>query len=139
MLAGLPPAKGLDVLTLSIALALALLSGLFKLGFIANLLDRPVVTGFITAAFVPIGIGQLKHILEVPLRGHNLPELVQSLWQYANEVDLFPGVVGITSIVFLWWARVPLTQILYRFMSESSAKVTSAIADLKQDQQSLET
>tara|TARA_B100000767_G_C19753459_1_gene531855 strand:- start:7 stop:309 length:303 start_codon:yes stop_codon:yes gene_type:complete len=50
MLAGLPPAKGLDVLTLSIALALALLSGLFKLGFIANLLDRPVASSLSTLA-----------------------------------------------------------------------------------------
>ena len=65
--------SGLDVLTLSMTLALLsgvlmLIMGLFKLGFIANLLGRPVVTGFITAAGILIALGQLKHILGIHFR-----------------------------------------------------------------------
>ena len=53
--------SGLDVLTLSMTLALLsgmlmLLMGFLKLGFIANLLGRPVVTGFITAAGILIAL-----------------------------------------------------------------------------------
>ena len=96
---------GLDVLTLSMTLALLsgilmLFMGLFRLGFIANLLGRPVVTGFITAAGILIALGQLKHILGIPLRGHNLPELASGLWQYGSDTHLLTVVIGVTSVVF---------------------------------------
>ncbi|MDC9720095.1 MAG: sulfate permease [Gammaproteobacteria bacterium] len=125
--------SGLDVLTLSMSLALLsgmlmLLMGLFKLGFIANLLGRPVVTGFITAAGILIALGQLKHILGIPLGGHNLPELAQGLQQFGTDIHLVTVVVGGTSIAFLWWARAPLTRLLSRFMSKTAASALSKMA-----------
>src|SRR3546814_9986179 len=54
------------------ALVLALLSGVFlplmgvlKLGFLANLLSHPVVSGFITASGIIIATSQLKAIFEI--------------------------------------------------------------------------
>ena len=125
--------SGLDVLTLSMTLALLsgvlmLIMGLFKLGFIANLLGRPVVTGFITAAGILIALGQLKHILGIPLGGHNLPELANGLVQYGSDTHLLTVAVGVTSIVFLWWARAPLTRLLCRFMNKTAASALSKMA-----------
>jgi len=125
--------SGLDVLTLSMTLALLsgalmLIMGLFKLGFIANLLGRPVVTGFITAAGILIALGQLKHILGIPLGGHNLPELANGLVQYGSDTHLLTVVVGVTSVVFLWWARAPLTRLLCRFMNKTAASALSKMA-----------
>ncbi|MGY8907150.1 MAG: SulP family inorganic anion transporter [Pseudomonadales bacterium] len=125
--------SGLNVLTLSMTLALLsgmlmLIMGLFKLGFIANLLGRPVVTGFITAAGILIALGQLKHILGIPLGGHNLPELAQGLLQYGRHTHLLTVGVGVISILFLWWARAPLTHVLCRFMSKNSASALSKLA-----------
>jgi len=107
---------------------LMLIMGLFKLGFIANLLGRPVVTGFITAAGILIALGQLKHILGIPLGGHNLPELAQGLLQYGRHTHLLTVGVGVISILFLWWARAPLTHVLCRFMSKNSASALSKLA-----------
>ena len=125
--------SGLDVLTLSMTLALLsgvlmLIMGLFKLGFIANLLGRPVVTGFITAAGILIALGQLKHILGIPLGGHNLPELANGLVQYGSDTHLLTVAVGVTSIVFLWWARAPLTRLLCRFMNKTAASALRKMA-----------
>ena len=125
--------SGLDVLTLSMTLALLsgvlmLIMGLFKLGFIANLLGRPVVTGFITAAGILIALGQLKHILGIPLSGHNLPELSNELVQYGSDTHLLTVTVGVTTIVFLWWARAPLTRLLCRFMNKTAASALSKMA-----------
>lgn len=125
--------SGLDVLTLSMTLALLsgvlmLIMGLFKLGFIANLLGRPVVTGFITAAGILIALGQLKHILGIPLSGHNLPELANELVQYGSDTHLLTVTVGVTTIVFLWWARAPLTRLLCRFMNKTAASALSKMA-----------
>jgi SulP family sulfate permease len=126
-------ASGLDVLTLSMSLAflsgtLMLIMGLFRLGFIANLLGRPVVTGFITAAGLLIALGQLKHILGIPLVGHNLPELVQGLLQYGRHAHLLTVIIGVASIGFLWLARSHLRLFLCRFMSPTKASAFSKMA-----------
>ena len=54
----------------SYAIALALLSGLFlfllgflRLGFIANFMSHPVISGFTSAAALIIGFSQFKHLL----------------------------------------------------------------------------
>lgn len=54
------------------ALLLALMSGLIltlmaflRLGFIANFLSHPVISGFISASGLLIAIGQVKHLLGI--------------------------------------------------------------------------
>ena len=58
------------------AMLLALLSGLLlagmallRLGFVANFLSHPVISGFISASGLLIAVGQLKHVLGVPVAG----------------------------------------------------------------------
>jgi len=126
-------ATGIDVITLSMALALMsgllmLVMGLFKLGFIANLLGRPVITGFITAAGILIAFGQLKHILGIPLNGHNLLDLLAGLQRYGKTTHLLTLFIGVSSIVFLCWARAPLTRLLSHFMSPKAASAVSKLA-----------
>jgi len=59
---------------IAVALLLALISGimllvmgLFRLGFVANFLSHPVISGFITASGILIAVSQLKHILGGPV------------------------------------------------------------------------
>ena len=125
--------SGIDVLILSMTLALVsgtlmFIMGLFRLGFIANLLSRPVITGFITAAGILIALSQLKHILGIPLAGHNLPELVVELAQYSPNSHFLTVVTGVVTIVFLWLSRAPLTIFLCRFMSKSAASGFTKVA-----------
>jgi sulfate permease, SulP family len=72
------------------AMLLALLSGLIlsamallRLGFIANFLSHPVISGFISASGILIAMGQLKHICWASVSGdslwHMLPALVRQL------------------------------------------------------------
>ena len=124
---------GIDVITLSMALALIsgvlmLIMGIFKLGFIANLLGRPVVSGFITAAGILIAMGQLKHLMGIPLSGHNLPELVQGLSAYGNQTHMTTLTIGVISVIFLWWSRKPLTNLLKKFVSPYAASSLAKLA-----------
>jgi SulP family sulfate permease len=64
------------------------LMGLFRLGFLANFLSHPVISGFITASAVIISLSQLKHILGVLVSGHNLPELLMALIQALPQLNL---------------------------------------------------
>ena len=60
------------------AITLAALSGILlavlgflRLGFLANLLSHPVISGFITASGILIATSQIKHILGIPGGGDN--------------------------------------------------------------------
>ncbi len=68
------------------ALVLATLSGLIlfamglmRLGFMANFLSHPVISGFVTASGILIAGSQLGHILGIEGGGHNLIEMVDGL------------------------------------------------------------
>ncbi|NQD94543.1 sodium-independent anion transporter, partial [Pseudomonas sp. CrR25] len=69
------------------ALLLALLSALLllgmallRLGFLANFLSHPVISGFISASGLLIAVGQLQHILGIPASGQALPQLLPALY-----------------------------------------------------------
>ncbi|HMP55981.1 MAG TPA: SulP family inorganic anion transporter, partial [Novosphingobium sp.] len=94
------------------ALVLALLSGLIllamgvlRLGFLANLLSHPVVSGFITASGILIATSQIKSILGIKARGETMPELVVSLWSNIGGTNLPTLAIGGLALAFLFWVR----------------------------------
>lgn len=103
------------------AAALALLSGaillamgVLRLGFIANFLSHPVISGFITASGMLIAASQLKHLLGIPLEGHTLTEIVQGLWDRASATNLPTLAIGGSATAFLLWVRGGLAPLLRR-------------------------
>lgn len=101
------------------ALALAFLSGvilllmgLFRLGFLANFLSHPVISGFISASGILIATSQLKHILGVPAGGHNLIEMLVSLFENIGDINFITLFIGLFATGFLFWARKRLKPFL---------------------------
>lgn len=104
-----------------IAILLAVISGLMlivmgllRLGFLANFLSHPVVSGFVMASGVIIAISQLKHILGVPAHGHVLPDIVSSLWAHREAINLPTVLIGSVAIAFLFWVRSGLKPLLQK-------------------------
>jgi SulP family sulfate permease len=60
--------------------ALLLLMGLLRLGFIANFLSHPVISGFISGAAVLIAVSQLRYLLGVSVNGLTLPQVLPGLY-----------------------------------------------------------
>ncbi|MCG3268157.1 SulP family inorganic anion transporter [Yoonia sp. I 8.24] len=103
------------------ALSLAALSGimllvmgLFRMGFVANFLSHPVISGFITASGIIIAASQLKHILGIDAHGHNLLDLVLSLFQHLPETNVITAVIGVFATAFLFWVRKGLKPLLQK-------------------------
>lgn len=103
------------------ALVLALLSGLFlllmgllKLGFLANLLSHPVVSGFITASGIIIATSQLKSIFGIQANGATMPKLVSSLVASIDTINLPTLAIGVVTTAFLFWVRKGLKPLLVR-------------------------
>jgi SulP family sulfate permease len=104
------------------ALILALLSGLIlivmgvlRLGFLANLLSHPVVSGFITASGIIIATSQLKSVLGIKASGEAMPELITTLVVNAKDTNLYTLAIGVIATGFLFWVRKGLKPLLVRF------------------------
>ncbi|SHE89509.1 sulfate permease, SulP family [Litoreibacter ascidiaceicola] len=97
--------------------------GLFRLGFIANFLSHPVIAGFITASGIIIAASQLKHILGINAEGHNLLDLVMSLFKHLPDTNWITLLIGVLATGFLFWVRKGLKPTLRR------AGVSPALAD----------
>jgi SulP family sulfate permease len=103
-------------------LILALLSGLIlifmgvlRLGFLANLLSHPVVSGFITASGIIIATSQLKSVLGIKASGEAMPELVTTLIENVNDTNPYTLAIGVIATGFLFWVRKGLKPLLIRF------------------------
>ena len=100
----------LDYLTAAIVLALLsggmlVVMGIFRLGFLANFLSHPVISGFITASGLLVAAGQLRHILGVSGGGSTLPEILISLSGQLGVVNPATLAIGIGVLAFLYLAR----------------------------------
>jgi len=108
---------------------LALLSGLLlalmavlRLGFLANFLSHPVVSGFISASGILIAVGQLKHLLGVSASGESLLQILPQLWQNLPQSHWPTLLIGLLSLAWLWWSRARLKALLQRLgLSSQSA------------------
>ncbi|MEQ8598318.1 MAG: sulfate permease [Devosia sp.] len=106
----------------SAAIILALLSGvmltlmgLFRLGFIANFLSHPVISGFITASGIIIATSQIGGLLGIRTEGHAMPELVMSILGNIGQVNVYTLAVGMVAVALLLWIRLDLKNWLARF------------------------
>jgi SulP family sulfate permease len=107
--------------------------GLLRLGFLANFLSHPVISGFITASGIQIAAGQLGPMLGIKGEGENLVGLVKSLWPHIGETNAHTATIGFASLAFLFWVRRGLKPLLVRFglsarAADMTAKVGPAIA-----------
>jgi SulP family sulfate permease len=102
----------LSLAALSGAILLAM--GFLRLGFVANFLSHPVISGFITASGILIAVSQLRHVLGVEAEGHNLLEILGSLLANLTSTNLLTLVIGATAIGFLFWVRTWLRPALIK-------------------------
>lgn len=93
---------------------LLLVMGLLRLGFLANFLSHPVISGFISASGILIAASQLKTLMGVKAEGHNFVDLSLSLWSQAGQVHALTLAIGALTVAFLFWVRSGLKPLLQR-------------------------
>ncbi len=103
------------------AISLAFISGLilvvmgfFRMGFLANFLSHPVISGFVIASGILIAAGQLKHILGVRGSGQNLIEISLGLIPQLGKISQPTLLVGVAVIGYLVLMRMHLKSLLLR-------------------------
>ena len=106
---------------LTAAITLAFISGLIlivmsllRLGFLANFLSHPVISGFITASGVLIATSQLKHILGINAGGDTLPNMLLAIATGIGQINEYTFMIGAGAVGFLFWVRKSLKPLLLR-------------------------
>ena len=120
---------------LEAAITLAALSGvmlavlgILRLGFLANLLSHPVISGFISASGILIATSQLQHILGVSAGGDTWPVMLGALARTVGEINPWTLAIGVPATLFLFWVRKGLKPALVKIGLSSRAADISAKA-----------
>ena len=88
---------------------ISLILGLFRFGFLIQLISHPVIKSFIIASALLIALGQFKFLLDIPLQTNNIPEFIGSLVNNFHRISFLSvgvSLAAITILVFLpKWVR----------------------------------
>ncbi len=76
--------------------------GIFRFGFLIQLISHPVIKSFIIASALLIALGQFKFLFAVTLQANNIPEFIISFQQNFHQISLSNFSIGIISIVLLF-------------------------------------
>ena len=93
---------------------LVLAFGIFRLGFLSQLLSRPVVSGFISGSAVLIVISQLKSLLGIKVSGADTWQIMLSIYRNIGQTNLVTLLIAGLSIVLLHASRQWLASALTR-------------------------
>lgn len=81
---------------------LQLTMGFLKMGFLANFLSRPVVSGFTSAAALVIGVSQLKYVLGLNITSIGTIETLKGLWANLSLTNVWDLGIGIAAIAGIY-------------------------------------
>ncbi len=83
--------------------AIQLLLGILRMGFLVQLLSKPVINGFTSAAAIIIGMSQLKHLLGVQVPSNNrLHVLLSDIFGQLENTNVYALGLGILSMIIIW-------------------------------------
>ena len=95
--------------------SMLLLMGVLRLGFLANFLSHPVISGFISASGLLIAASQMKTIMGVTSDSQNFIDLMFDLFSQIPNTHTLTFTIGLIAIIFLAWSRVGLKRALLTF------------------------
>lgn len=75
--------------------------GIFRFGFLIQLISHPVIQSFIIASALLIALGQLKFLLDIPIKANNIPEFIFSLVQNIHQLSFLSISFSLTAISML--------------------------------------
>jgi SulP family sulfate permease len=111
---GTPEYVGAAVALATVSGLLLLVMGFLRLGFLANFLSHPVITGFIIASALQIAAGQLGPVLGISAKGESFLETAMALIRNLSGIKPATAAIGIGSVVFLLSVRMGLKPALTR-------------------------
>ncbi|MEY3969592.1 MAG: hypothetical protein RL617_605, partial [Pseudomonadota bacterium] len=85
---------------------LLLAMGFLRLGFLAQLLSHPVMSGFLSGAALLIVLGQLQGLTGIPMSGGAAPSMIVGLFTGLQQIQMGTLQVGLATLALLILLRV---------------------------------
>lgn len=91
---------------------ICLLAWVARLGFVADLLSRPVLVGYLAGVAVIMIVGQVQRTTGIPVQGRSLPAQVESVLRNLDDVHwptvtLAAGTLAFLFAIQMWFPRLP--------------------------------
>jgi SulP family sulfate permease len=97
---------GLVILLAALVGATQIAMSVARLGFIINILSRPVVVGFTTAAPIIIAFSQLGNLMGVDIpQTQFIFVIISNVIEQIGQANLLTMIVGLAGILLLWSVR----------------------------------
>ena len=106
---------------------ISLLLGIFRFGFLIQLISHPVIKSFIIASALLIALGQFKFLVDVPLEANNIPQFLLSFWQYIRYGNIETFIFGILALLFLIYLPKILSSNAVKSRIGSTAFISKAL------------
>ena len=84
---------------------LVLAFGALRLGFLSQLLSRPVVSGFISGSALLIVVSQLKFLLGVKVNNSSTWRVLRSLYDNLSQINSTTLLIGVVTLTVLFSSR----------------------------------
>ncbi|MFC6166483.1 SulP family inorganic anion transporter [Acinetobacter terrestris] len=106
---------------------ISLLLGIFRFGFLIQLISHPVIKSFIIASALLIALGQFKFLVDVPLEANNIPQFLLSFWQYIRYGNIETFIFGMLALLFLIYLPKVLSSNAVKSRIGSTAFISKAL------------
>jgi len=107
LVASLHPANLAQAVTYTSAIALAagvvlVLAGFLRVGWVAEFLSKPIVTGFVFGLTILVVIGELPNLLGIQVTPGDVLHRISVLALNIDQVDLLTAAVGLSALAVLF-------------------------------------
>jgi high affinity sulfate transporter 1 len=75
--------------------------GVFKLGFVADFLSRPILVGFLNGVGIHIFLGQIGKVFGIPMKGHGLLASLREFIHLLPQTHVPTLIVGVLTILVI--------------------------------------
>jgi high affinity sulfate transporter 1 len=107
LVASLHPGDVAEAVTYTSAVALAagvvlVLAGFLRVGWVAEFLSKPIVTGFVFGLTILVIIGELPNLLGIHVTPGDVLHRISVLALNLNQIDLLTAAVGLSALAVLF-------------------------------------
>jgi high affinity sulfate transporter 1 len=124
-----------DAVKVTAALAIAtglvlLLCGLLRIGWVAEFLSKPIVTGFVFGLTVTIVVGELPVLIGVPKPPGDVMGVIVRTFQELDEADLATALVGGAALLLLFGGARLAPRVPWGLITLVLGVIVSEVLDL---------
>lgn len=148
LIAGFSPASVAEAVALGSAMALAaglilMVASVLRIGWLAEFLSKPIVTGFVLGLTILVIIGELPNILGIPVEPGSVSSRIRDLVTGIDDTNTLTFAIGAGSLAVLFlgkrfaprvpWALVVLVLgLAISYVADLAARGVAVVGDVPQ-------